>query len=99
MTHRPQKVNSWHLIEERPAGQGLQSAVVQNGHRIVVGDRVGVNRGGWRDKVGMYLGKDYRTGKLKVRFEEFGGALLLCYASELRRMDIVGNEKPVTVDE
>jgi hypothetical protein len=48
------------------------------GHKIVIGDGAGMNRDGWRDKIGMYVGTDHEK-KLKVRFDEFGGALLLCY--------------------
>lgn len=40
----------------------------------------------------MYIGKDYQKKKLKVRFNEHGGALLLCYATELRRISVVGKE-------
>ena len=36
----------------------------------------------WRSLVGMYVGRS--KGKLRVRFSEFGGALLLCNPQELR---------------
>jgi hypothetical protein len=77
----------------------LQSVHMGEGRRIVVGDRVGVNRDGWRDKIGTYVGKDYTKGKLKIRFEEFGGALLLCYGRELQWISVVGNEKPAEVSD
>ena len=77
----------------------LQSAHVEGGRRIVVGDRVSVNRDGWRDKAGMYIGKDYKRGKLQIRFDEFGGALLLCYARELRRISVVGKEENITAED
>jgi transcription antitermination factor NusG len=67
-------------------GKGLQSAIVQFGRRIVVGDKVTVIRAGWIGRIGTYIGKDYRKGKLKIQFTEFGGTLLLCYAQELRRI-------------
>jgi hypothetical protein len=76
-----------------PTPPGVQATLV-DGHRIEVGDRVAVNRSGWIGKVGVYLGKEYPTKKLKVRFEQHGGAVLLCFWHELRRID---NEKPATV--
>lgn len=73
---------------------------VQEGHRIKIGDRACVaTRLFWKEKIGVHIGRDTRTKKLKIRFEEFGGALLLCWASELRRMGLVGNENPVTMAE
>jgi hypothetical protein len=66
--------------------QPLQSVLVRYGKKIVIGDRVSVNRDGWRYKVGTYVGKNNQRKQLKVHFEEFGGADLLCYPNELRRL-------------
>jgi hypothetical protein len=87
------------MMRERVEGQPQQSVHVQNGHKITIGDRVSVNRDGWRDKIGMYIGKDYEKKKLRIRFEEFGGALLLCYARELRRISVVGKEENITTED
>jgi hypothetical protein len=51
--------------------------------RIVKGDRVRVDRYGWRDKVGIYAGREPRSNRVFVKFEENGGATLRCYPSEL----------------
>jgi hypothetical protein len=99
MAVRAQKGGASYRSEELPPGYGVQTAISGDGRRIVVGDRVMIHREGWRGKVGVYLGRDYKNKKLKVRFEEFGGALLLCHGWELRRMDIVGSENPITIDE
>jgi hypothetical protein len=79
-------------LREAVPEQPLQSVQVQYGKKIVMGDRVSVNRDGWRHLVGMYCGKNYKKKKLEVRFEEFGGAFLLCHPQELRRISVVGKE-------
>ena len=66
-----------------------QQQWLTGGKCIKVGDPVRVLRHGWRDKIGTYLGKDYAKKKLKIRFDECGGALLLCYVSELRAAEPV----------
>lgn len=82
MSNKTGRLTAMQLEDGAPK---LQSVHVAGGsRRIVVGDRVGVDRDGWRDKIGTYLGKDYARNKLKIQFDEFGGALLLCYAHELR---------------
>jgi hypothetical protein len=75
------------------------SVKLLTGQKVVVGDRVGVDRDGWRDKIGTYLGKDYAKNRLKVRFDECGGALLLCYARELRWISVVGSEQLLEVQD
>jgi hypothetical protein len=75
------------LQQTREVGPGVQSVYVWSGgqhrHRIIVGDRVSVDRDGWRDKVGIYVGKDYKSGRLKIQFEQHGGALLFCFSGEV----------------
>ncbi len=61
---------------------GAQAIHVQ-GVRVAKGDKVKIDRDGWRDKVGRYVGKD-KSNRVRVRFEEHGGAVLLCQARELR---------------
>jgi hypothetical protein len=55
------------------------------GKVIKAGDPVRVLRDGWRDKIGMYIGKE--KGRLRIRYNEHGGALLLCQPSEVRAAD------------
>jgi hypothetical protein len=76
------------FIPEQPK----QQVWLSGGKIIKVGDRVSVNRDGWRDKIGVYIGKNYKRKQLKIHFEEFGGADLLCYPNELRRLAVVGKE-------
>jgi transcription antitermination factor NusG len=66
--------------------QPKQQVWLAGGKVIKVGDTVSVNRDGWRDKIGVYVGKNYKRKQLKVHFEEFGGAELFCYPNELRRL-------------
>jgi hypothetical protein len=84
--------------DEMKQGRAVKARLT-NGLVISVGDRVGVDRDGWRDKVGTYEGKDYAKKKLRIRFDECGGALLLCYASELSLIPVVGGEKRVEVQD
>jgi hypothetical protein len=59
-----------------------KSQVMVGGKFIKVGDSVSVLRDGWRDYTGMYIGK--KKERLQIRFDEHGGALLLCHTSEVR---------------
>jgi len=73
------------FFNEPNAGHGEQPIHTRggNGPRIVKGDRVRVSRDGWRDKIGTYVGREPRSKRVLVRFEENGGAVLHCYPSEL----------------
>jgi hypothetical protein len=70
---------------EPNAGHGEQPVHTRggNGPRIVKGDRVTVRRDAWTGKVGIYVGREPRSKRVLVRFEENGGAVLHCYPSEL----------------
>jgi len=70
----------------------LNKVQVRHGKKIVLGDKVGLDRENFRDKVGVYIGKNYKRKQLKVHFTEFGGCDVLCYPHELRRLAIVGQE-------
>jgi hypothetical protein len=62
----------------------IQGRVRLNGGGVItIGTRVRVARPGWFDKVGTYAGKDRRSQKLKVQFEENGRAMLFCERCEL----------------
>lgn len=78
-------------IPEQPA----QKVWLAGGKVIKVGDPVRILRDGWRDIVGMYIGK--KKGRLQIRFNEHGGALLLCLPGEVRwaGIAVVGEEQRV----
>lgn len=87
------------MMREQSDGPSLQTAEVRYGHKIVVGDRVSVDRENFRDKVGVYVGRNYKRRMLKVHFTEFGGCDLLCYAQELRRISVVGKAENITAED
>jgi hypothetical protein len=78
-------------IPEQPKQQTMCG-----GKLIKVGDAVTVQRDGWRTYVGMYVGK--KKNRLQIRFNEHGGALLICHPAEVRWSGIalVGEEHRVT---
>ena len=80
------------MLREQSEGPSLQTVEVRYGKKISVGDRVSVDRENFRDKVGTYVGRNYKRKQLKIHFEEFGGCDLLCFPYELRRIAVVGKE-------
>jgi hypothetical protein len=76
---------SWFRYASEGPGGGKQPALIRGGHRVILGDRVAVDRDGWRDKTGIYRGKDHKHKplRIKVQFQENGGALLMCSPAEV----------------
>jgi hypothetical protein len=73
------------FFQEPNCGQGEQPVRTRGGTgpRVVKGDKVQVARDGWRDKIGVYVGREPRGNRLRIQFEENGHAVLLCYPREL----------------